>query len=338
MPEPKQIRVAIACNIKTRRTTDSEAEFDEPETVAAIASALVFGGYDVSQIEATTEFLRKLEAVSPDIVFNIAEGQLGRNREAQVPAFLDYVGVPYTGSDSLTLALTLNKAMSKRLAQSYGVKTPAFRLLTPAEAHSVFSDGPGLDFPVLVKPNAEGSSKGISDDCVAMDIDYLRTLIERLLNSYKGDILLEEYIDGREFTVGILGNGENLHIFEPMEIIYRKLRGSYKVYSYEVKQNYRDYISYECPPKLAPELVFELKQSAETIYQAFSCLDYARIDFRLADDGQIYFIEANPIPGLAPDYSDFPMLAAFNGIEYDELICKMLECALERTEYGRRAR
>lgn len=338
MPESKPLRVAIACNIKTNRSTDIEAEFDEPETVEAIANALRQGGYEPVVVEATSDFPQNLEAAAPDIVFNIAEGQEGPNREAQVPALLEALGIPYTGSDALTLAQTLSKALTNQVAQNHSIKTPACRLIPPAEASASIYLGDKLDFPVLVKPNAEGSSKGISDDCVAQDLHHLRTLVESLRTTCAGDLLVEQYIDGREFTVGVLGNGDELRIFEPMEIIYNKLRGSYKVYSYEVKRNFRDYISYECPSSLEIQMIKQLKHDAEAIYRIFGCRDYARLDFRLAADNQVYFIEINPIPGLAPDYSDYPMLAAFNGMEYDELICTMLESALKRLGSGRETR
>jgi len=190
-------------------------------------------------------------------------------------------------------------------------------------------------FPVLVKPNAEGSSKGIFEDCVARDMAELRALLGRLTRDTEGDLLQEQYIDGREFTVGVLGNGPDIRVFEPMEVVFSRLKGRFKVYSYEVKRNYRDFISYACPPDLPPGPIAELKHSAKTIYQVLGCRDCARFDFRLSKDGQLFFIEANPLPGFAPGYSDFPMLAAFQGITYNDLILAVLGSALKR--YGMKA-
>jgi D-alanine-D-alanine ligase len=328
MNKSEVLRVAIACNIKTDRASDAEAEFDEPETIEAISAALRQGGFETVVLEATAGFPQKLEAAKPDIVFNIAEGRTGRNREAQIPAILEYYDVPYTGSDAAALSVSLDKAMAKRLAQSRGIQTPRFRIIT-IESSEMTCD---LPFPVIIKPNAEGSSKGIPDDCVAEDVSGLHRLVGQMRSNYDGDLMAEQYVDGREFTVGIIGNGPDIRIFEPMEVVYRKLRGAYKVYSYEVKKNYRDYISYKCPPDLSEELIASMKRDAEIVYKTLGCLDFARVDFRLSKDEDVFFLEANPLPGLAPGYSDFPMLANFNGIEYERLICEMLGCALKR--YG----
>jgi len=193
-----------------------------------------------------------------------------------------------------------------------------------------------LEYPVLVKPNAEGSSKGIPDACVAANSEELQELIARSMRRYEGDLLVEQYIEGREFTVGILGNEPELLVLEPMEIIFRKQKGSYKVYSFEVKRNFRDYIAYRCPPELSDDTKVQMVNHARTVYEAIGCRDFARIDFRLSQDDRVYFIEVNPLPGLAPGYSDFPMIAEFNGISYDQLICEMLSCALKRYETRQR--
>ena len=324
-------RVAIACNIKTDCTSDAEAEFDEPETVEAISAALRNGGFETVVLEVTDGFPQKLEAAMPDIVFNIAEGRSGRSREAQIPAILEYSGVSYTGSDAATLSVSLDKAMTKRIVQSCGIETPDFCVIS----NGTLELSCDLPFPVLVKPNAEGSSKGVPDDCVAEDMPRLYELVDRLARNCTGDLLVEQYIAGREFTVGIIGNSTDIHVFEPMEIIYRKLRGDYKIYSYEVKRNFRDYISYKCPPDLPSKLITKIKRDAETVYKTLGCRDFARVDFRLSEDERIFFIEINPLPGLAPGYSDFPMLADYNGINYDNLIRAMLNCALKR--YGMKA-
>jgi len=322
------LRVGIACNIKTDHGSDMQAEFDEPETVAAICGALEKEGYVPIVLEATTDFPKKLTAEAPDIVFNIAEGKSGRNREAQIPAILEYYDVPYTGSDAATLSIALDKALTKSIVEDAGVQTPSF--FTLKKGFTVLPDE--ISYPVLVKPNAEGSSKGVSDTCVAKNRDELQTLVENQMTLYDEDLLCEQYIDGREFTVGIIGNGEDAHVFEPMEIIYHKLRGEYKIYSFEVKRNYREYISYKCPPDISAEVSTCMKQYAKKVYDRLGCVDFTRIDFRLSSDGKVYFIEANPLPGLAPGYSDFPMLAGFNGIEYDTIVCRVLKCALKRYE------
>ena len=374
MNDIKPLRVGIACNIKTDRSSDEQAEYDEPETVEAICGALRSGGYSPFVLEASDGFPQKLEADKPDIVFNIAEGKSGRSREAQIPAILEYYGIPYVGSDTAALAIALDKALTKRIAGSYGVGTPAFAIIkkengcirgethddkcnthdgangeprddasdefyggmadnaydTHAGAHYVL---PGaLPYPVLIKPNAEGSSKGISDTCVAANPRELRSLVRRSMRRCEGDLLAEQYVDGREFTVGILGNGPELRVFGPMELVFQRQRSEYKVYSFEIKRNYRDYIAYRCPPELPDELSARMRRDAKTVYDAIGCRDFARIDFRLSGDGRVWFIEINPLSGLAPQYSDYPMLAEFHGIQYDALVCEILRCALKR--YG----
>lgn len=324
-------RVGVACNLKGDHSSDTEAEFDEPETVAAICAALRDGGFDAFVIEASEDFPRKIETENPDIVFNIAEGRTGRDREAQIPAILEYCGVPFTGSDAASLSIALDKSLTKQLASDAGVLTPASFVVRKGSG----ALPKNLAFPILVKPNAEGSSKGISDNCVVRDENELLALVRRDMEIYGEDLLAEQYVDGREFTVGIIGNGDELRVFEPLEIIYNKLRGGYKIYSFEVKRNYRDYIGYKCPPELPAELTARMKSDAEKVYRALGCLDFARVDFRLSLDNKVYFIEANPLPGLAPGYSDFPMLAAFNGVDYGELVRMVLSCALKR--YGMEA-
>lgn len=320
------LRVGIACNMKLDRSDDTQAEFDEPETIEAIKRALNKGGFEPVVLEATKGFPEKLKEERPDFVFNIAEGVSGRSREAQIPAILDYYGVPYTGSDAAALAVALDKALTKRLASSIGVKTPPFFIITSKD----FKVPEDMIYPVILKPNAEGSSKGISDVSVAADEKELREKAGRELDMYGGEIMAEAYIDGREFTVGIVGNGKDAKAYEPMEIIYNKLRGAYKVYSFEVKRNYRDYISYKCPAEVDIKSNNAMKDAALGLFRLMGCRDFARMDFRMSMDGTVYFIEANPLPGLAPEYSDYPMLAGYNGVSYDDTVLGVLHEAIGR--------
>jgi len=328
MNEKQRLRVGVACNIKTDSRSEEQAEFDEPGTIAAICGALNAGGFEPIVMEVSGGFLQKLETEKPDIVFNIAEGESGRAREAFIPAILEYFGIPFTGSDATALAISLDKALTKRVVQSLGVETPEFRIIRK-ESVKLPDD---LPYPVIIKPNAEGSGKGISDNCVAASHAELCDLVRMGMDNYEHGLIAESYIDGREFTVGILGNKPNLRVFEPMEVIYKKQRGQYKVYSYEVKRDFRNYIAYRCPPELPDHLKARMVHDAEIVYEALGCRDFARLDFRLSEAGMVYFLEVNPLPGLAPGYSDFPMLAEFNNISYNDLICEMLRCALIRYE------
>lgn len=323
----RNLNIGIVCNVKRDPDDESQGEFDEPYTVEKLRSVIGSLGYGVSVIEADTGLSQRLDDAHIDFAFNIAEGLRGRGREAYAPAVLEAKGIPYLGSDVTTLSMGLDKDLTKRVVSSYGVRVPkSFRL--KGSDRSIPED---VEYPVIVKPDAEGSSKGIHDDSVAQDRNELEGILSR---SGYPDLLVEQYVDGREFTVGVIGNGGKIRVFEPMEVIYSKLRGKYRVYSYEVKKDFRRYISYKCPADVPAEVSEELKRMAKMSYLALSCRDFGRFDFRLSEDGIPYFIEANPLPGLAPGYSDYPMLAGFNGVTYDELIRELLYTALERNGIG----
>ena len=303
---------------------DLDAEFDEPETIQAIAKAIQNAGHKVRVIEADHELPLRLAQDRPDIVFNIAEGLNGRGREAQVPAILSYLGIPYVGSDETTMALTMDKALCKRLLTTYAIPTPRYQLVSRA---TDFIDE-SLGWPLIIKPNAEGSSKGISDLSIVGDPLSLQQLLVEKLALYQQQMLVEQYIAGREFTVGILGNGDDQWVFTPMEVIFAN--PNHQIYSFEVKRDYRRLIEYACPPDLTPDKLLEIEETASVIYSILECRDFARIDFRMDKSGQLYFIEINPLPGLAPDYSDYPMLAEFCGVDYEALIQAVLAAALSR--------
>ena len=325
----KTLKVGITYNVKKNIHSDipdAEAEFDDMETIFAIKGALETDGFDTELFEADKNLPVRLLEKMPDVVFNVAEGLAGRGREAQVPAILNFLGIPFTGSDETTMCIAMDKALCKRLAASHGVSTPSYSLFKSGDS---LPEG-NLTFPVIVKPNTEGSSKGISNYSIVNDEDSLRRLLGEKINVYKQDMLLEEYISGREFTVGILGNGNDIKVFSPMEIIFNDINHS--IYSYDVKRNFKQHVRYRCPPDIRDALMEEIENTAKKIYCFLECRDMARIDFRLSAEGQLYFIELNPLPGLAPEYSDFPMLAAFCGMEYSVLICNILKCALNR--YG----
>lgn len=327
----KPLKIGLTFNVKKGNNTkieDEEAEYDSMDTVYAIKKALEATGDEVVLLEATKELPAKLNESKPDIVFNIAEGTNGRGREAQVPAILDMFGIPYTGSDATTLCIALDKALAKRLLATYHIKSPKYQLISGANAKVETT----LKYPLIVKPNAEGSSKGISGKSIVTNKEELTELLNSNINLYKEDMLVEEYIDGREFTVALIGNGDELKVFPPMEIIYKKKKEKFNIYSYQVKKNYKEYISYECPARLDDKTQANMVRIAKRIYEVLNCRDFSRIDFRMSQDGGIYFIEINPLPGLAPGYSDYPMIAGFNGVEYDTLVRQILLSALKR--YG----
>jgi D-alanine-D-alanine ligase len=325
------LRVGITYNLKQHSTSavvDHEAEYDDLSTIEAISQALTEGGHPVILLEADKELPCKLQSRPVDIVFNIAEGRQGRAREAQVPALLGFYGIPYTGSDETTLCLALDKALTKRLLSTWRIRSPRSRLLARGQSRLSGS----IAFPAIIKPNAEGSSKGISPISVVAGPDELHQVTRTLMARYDQDLLVEAFIAGREFTVGILGNGEDLHVFPPMEIIYRKQDNPYNIYDYTVKQNYRELIEYACPAALDRRTEAQIIRTARRIFTGLGCRDCARIDFRLSPTGDLYFIEINPLPGLAPGYSDFPMIAEFCSMDYGSLVRAILHAAMKR--YG----
>lgn len=327
------MQVGVVFNLKHAEQSrsaapDDQAEYDNMETVLAIERALRRQGCQTVLLEADEELPEKLRRHRPDFVFNIAEGRGGRAREAQVPALLTLFDIPYTGSDETTLCIALDKALTKRLLATYRILTPRYRVFEPGARIRTA----GLRFPVIVKPNAEGSSKGIADVCIAENAGELKRLIEKNHSLYGGSVLAEEYIHGREFTVGLLGNGETVSVFPPMEILYHDSPiPGYHVYNYTVKQEYTKYVSYRCPAELSPDLEQEIARLSKKVFLALGCRDFARVDFRLDEAGHLYFIEINPLPGLAPHYSDYPMLAEFCGMEYDDLVGNVLRAGAARS-------
>ncbi len=328
---PPPLRVGIAYNLKKgvgSGAEDMEAEYDSSDTIQAIREVFESAGVGAELLEADSDFARKVKEAKVDLVFNIAEGTHGRGREAQVPAILSFLGIPFSGSDETTLAVSLDKALTKRYLSTFQVRTPSYRCLKSPELPENFS----LRFPLIVKPNSEGSSKGISDLAIVRDRRQLSEVLKRNFSLYGEPMLVEEYIAGREFTIGVLGNGSGAKVFEPMEICYLGSGEDDRIYSYRVKKDYKRYIEYRCPPDLPTGLCAQMKETAAQIYDELECRDFSRIDFRLSEDETLYFIEINPLPGLAPGYSDYPMLAQLCGMDYRTLVLSVLNSALAR--YG----
>lgn len=321
----RTIKVGFTYNVKREHETDEHAEFDPPDTIIAIANALARQGHIVVHLEATPDLPRVLAEADVDLVFNIAEGVEGRNREAQVPALCELLGIPYTGSDSATLAIALDKALAKKVLMQHDILTPAFQVMETGRERL----SPDLRFPLIVKPNAEGSSKGIGSTNVVDNEDELREAVQNLLERYKQPVLVEEYIKGREFTVGLLGD-KRPRVLPPMEIIFRDKSIERPVYDYVVKQEWEKHVYYECPAKLTPTELRAIEKIARETFWALDCRDVARVDLRMADDGQIYVLEINPLPGLTPDYSDLVLIARAVGMDYDELIAEVMLGGLRR--------
>ncbi len=327
-PRPRSrrtsLRVGFAFNMKridSQNGDDREAEYDSPETIEAITKAIESHGHTVVPLEATVDFPRVLTSANVDIVFNVAEGISGRNREAQVPNLCELLGVPFSGSDSATLSICLDKTLCKRVLR--GVDTPAFQLLVTGREKLR-----PLKYPVIVKPNAEGTSKGISLKSVADDEARVRELAREIIDRYGQPALVEEYIQGREFTVGLLGE-RRPRVLPPMEVIFLQDHQR-PVYDYECKQDWEKHVRYECPAQLTKEELRTIERVCRTTFMELGCRDVARVDLRMTPEGRVYVLEVNPLPGLTPDYSDLCLIANATGIEYRTLIAEIMSGAIKR--------
>jgi D-alanine-D-alanine ligase len=324
------LTVGVLYNLKRVSPTedgenDNEAEFDSESTINAIKTALTSLGHNPVCLEATQDLPARLQIVKPDIVFNIAEGIHGRSREAQAPALLELLGIEYSGSESATMSLTLDKIMAKKLVKEEHVLTPDYIQIITGKEKLPSS----LKFPIILKPAAEGSSKGIFDSSVVNSEEELRSLAYRLIEKYKQPIMAEQYIKGREFTVGLLGN-KKPKILPIMEIVFLDKNRPHPVYSFEYKLNYSKDVRYDIPAQVSPSLQSKIEKTARQCFDILACRDVARIDFRVDAKEDVYFLECNPLPGLAPDWSDLCLMAKVANLDYKLLIAEILAPALKR--------
>jgi D-alanine-D-alanine ligase len=304
------------------------AEFDSKETVDYVEAALSSLGHRVHRIgniQKLTHFLVSGKTV--DIAFNMAEGLWGRSREAQVPALLEAFQIPYTFSDPLTMALCLDKAMTKRVWQQAGLPTsPFWVVIDPAELEQVTEDG--LEFPLFVKPVHEGSSKGISQESIVETEQQLVEQVERVLTLYQQPALIEKlFLSGREFTVGILGNGREARVLGVLEITEVAL---YRVSGFLQKEKWEIYAPDTYRPLEAGPLQAQLSELGLRAYQAVGCQDAGRLDMRLDRDGNPQLMEINPLPGLHPHHCAFPVIGKHAGLSFEMLLAEVLRHAMRR--------
>ena len=314
-------------------TNDKFAEWDEPTTIAAVEQALgLFGS--VILLEADSLFPEKLALARPQLVFNLAEGLHGPTRESLVPAICEYLEVPYTGSDPLTLALALQKGRAKEVLAYRGVPTAPFVVVEqPSDLDAV-----SLPYPLFVKPVGEGSGKGIFANNLCHSPGQLRDRALCLLDRYAQPVLVEVYLPGPEFTVAILGNGVEAHCLPVVGFDFTALpAGSPPVYGYEAKWVWdtaeRPLAIFECPAQILPTLYREIAQTALDAYHVLGCRDWCRVDIRVDRFGVPNVLELNPLPGIIPDpamNSCFPKAARAAGLAYDELIQEVVRIAWRR--------
>ncbi len=331
----KRLRIGLTYNLKNEhhpdlpRVEDAREEFDSRETVQAIKKIFEKMGHECLPFGFGRKAAQNILNCTIDFVFNFAEGYAGRSREAQIPGFLELIGIPYSGPDPLTAAITLDKIMAKRIAAYSGVSTPSYFVLEP-ESDFNYS---AVKFPVIVKLAYEGSSKGIRLHSRVNDIAGLKQQVKWLRDNYGPQpIIVEQFIAGREFTVGVIGN-QKPKILGVMEIRPQKGRTEDFIYSLEVKRNYLQEVEYHCPPDISELLKKRLERAALQLFNVFGCRDISRFDFRVDRYSTPNFLEANPLPGLNPVSGDIVIMADSLGIKYEKLIQRIFKEALGR--YGK---
>ncbi len=303
---------------------DANAEFDHPSTVEVISRAIESQGFQLKRIGNVTHLLEKIDNLGVDIVFNISEGIYGRNRESQVPILLEMAGIPFVGSDALTLGIALDKVMAKKIFIAEGISTPGYFEIKSVD-ETIDTDH--LNFPLMVKPRFEGSSKGLSEHSRVANKEELIKQAEFIINIYKQPALVEEFIRGEEFTVAIVGN-DPIEVLPPVQV---KIEGKLKLDDmfYTFARISSDKLEYVCPAPISPDLNKKIRELALKTYQAVECLDFGRVDFRVDNEGRPYVLEINPLPCLSTE-DVFMLLAKAIGITYEEMIGRILNTALKR--------
>lgn len=345
----KKFNVALTYNIKPEEDpafkshtneaysieNDEYAEWDTYETIHAIRDAIAMYN-NVILIEADENCFESFKKNKPDIVFNVSEGKNGISREAQIPALLDMLNIPYTGSDPLTLSTCLDKGRTKEILAYHKIPTPKFNVVkTNGELN-----GFDLTFPVIYKPVQEGSSKGIFNSSIVDDLPTLNEKISDHIARYNQPVIIEEFLSGREFTVALLGNGEETKVLPIVEMRFDEFPNELKpIYSFEAKWIYdtpeKPLNIYSCPADIDSELESKIKSAVLNTYNTLNCKDWSRIDVRLDSNGMPNIIEVNPLPGVLPNpdnNSCFPKAARTAGFDYSTTINMVLLSAMKR--YG----
>lgn len=350
----KKFKVALLANLKSNAPKyegmpeDQWDDLDSETTIDALVNAIKAGGHVCEFLEGDITLLDTIRVFNPDICFNICEGHYGDSREAQIPAILEMLRIPYTGSKTLTLALALDKPLTKRILTYHDLPTPLFQSFERVD--ETLNDD--MTFPMFVKPSREGTGMGVSGRSVVRNDNELREQVNLVISSYKQPALVEKYIEGRELTVGVVGNligpvarrlPENetaprvqagLRFFPPMEVDLKPFETTDLVYSNRLKVALADQLNYLCPAPLDNEMVDELNWLTAAVFRVCGAFDVARVDFRLDanDNWKPYILEINPLPGLSPGISDLVIEAAAEGVEHTHLVNMILDTALLR--YG----
>ncbi|MBS1518292.1 MAG: ATP-grasp domain-containing protein [Bacteroidetes bacterium] len=317
------------------RLDDTYAEWDSEETITAVKNALEEGGHEVTLIEGDVDAFEKFKVINPDFVFNVAEGLNGSSRESQIPSMLEMLGIPFTGSDSITNGICHDKSRCKEILSYYKIPNPEF-FITDA----IHKTENKLTYPKFVKPLHEGSSKGIFNSSVVNNCAELRNEIIRIKECYNQPSLVEDFLTGKEFTVAMLGNGDDVKVLPIVEINLESVpEGFNKIYSYEVKWFFDTRESmldiFKCPAQIDEKLYSGIESLCKAAFKALRLRDWARIDVRLDNNGVPNIVEVNPLPGILPDPADnscYPKAAREIGLDYNAMINEVLQTAVKRVK------
>jgi len=326
----RKMKVGLTYDLKTdyaprkNDPPDVNAEFDHPDTIKVIARAFESQGFQVKKIGNVSSLLENLDKLGVDIVFNISEGLIGRNRESQVPILLEMAGVPFVGADALSLGISLDKIMAKKIFLAEGIPTPKFVEIKSLDGLVNLEH---MKFPFFVKPRFEGSSKGLTETSRVENKEELKKQVERVITIYKQPALIEEFIRGEEFTVAVIGNDPP----EAQPIVQIRIDGQLnlkdKFYTFgHIKD---DKLEYVCPAPISEELKEKLSGLAVRTFKAIECCDFGRVDFRVDEKGNPYVLEINPLPSLSTE-DVFMHIARAQGISYEKILGRILNAALKR--------
>jgi D-alanine-D-alanine ligase len=331
MPDDRRLTIRVPGS--SDRANDIYIEWDTMETINAVRDAIK-ERYSVLMIEVNEDACQKLLKIRPDFAFNMSEGLYGASREAQVPAILEMLRIPYLGSDPLTLSLCLDKSRAKEILSYHGIPTPRFTVIRSMNGY----ENVRVKFPAIVKPLHEGSSKGIYNSCVVRTTEELEREVRIVLTTYNQPALVEEFLSGREFTVALLGNGDDIRTLPIVEVKFDSLPPDVNpIYSYEAKWIWdttdKPLEIFQCPADLEEDMQIEIETICKDAYKVLNCRDWSRIDVRLDAEGNPNILEINPLPGILPkpeDNSCFPKAARVAGMSYNQLINNVLDIAMER--------
>jgi D-alanine-D-alanine ligase len=310
--------------LKEGYSHEETAEFDKEETIAGIENAIQNAGFETERIGHARQLMTALSAGKKwDLVFNIAEGMYGEGRESLIPALLDSYKIPYVFSGPVTLGVSLNKAFTKHIVRDAGILTPDFFVVYKVED----IENCKLEYPLFAKPIAEGTGKGIENKSVIKDKNQLKVVCTSLLKTFKQAVLVERFLPGREFTTGIVGNGNEASVVGSMEVVYGE--NTSEIYSMFNKENYEDRISYKLPDD---ETALKCAEISLKVWNILNAHDGGRVDLRMDENGNVNFLEINPLAGLNPIHSDLPLLSKLNNLSYQELMNRILNASIKRNQ------